>query len=282
MLAGFAEFTNRVPEDGLIVINGEDLGIAKLKELLPNRRYVTFGFGRNVDFQAMDLILSASGSRFRIRTRLGQSFPMEIGVPGLHNVLNATACFALAGALGLNVEVFEDALTNFRGVARRFSRYQSPNGFEVIDDYAHHPTEIMATMGAASQLKSALGGELITILQPHRYTSTRDFFDEYGPALKGADRVYITEVFASSEKPIEGVCGNRLADKIKGVLSCPVEFVQEFSSLPQKVAQIAGPRDIVLLMGAGNITDLVPEFLQSVVTPQINPVPVPIPGGVSQ
>jgi UDP-N-acetylmuramate--alanine ligase len=192
--------------------------------------------------------------------------PFELHVPGLHNVLNATAAVAIAIQLEMDPEVIAQGLKNFRGVDRRFQVKGSVRNITVIDDYGHHPTEICATLRAARDCNY---NRIHVIFQPHRYTRTRDSFDDFVKAFDDAATVEVLDIYAASEEPIEGVTAQALVSAIGR------EGVEYAASSEQAIAQVvqrAEPNDVILTLGAGSVSQIAPRVLEKLEAQPGNPV----------
>jgi UDP-N-acetylmuramate--alanine ligase len=176
-------------------------------------------------------------------------------VPGRHNVLNATAAIAVARQLEIPEEKIAEGLSHFRGVDRRFQRRGQVRGVTVVDDYGHHPTEIRATLAAASECGHK---HIHVIFQPHRYTRTKDLMDEFSGAFADADTVIVLPIYAASEEPIPGITAEHLAEKIQGP---SVRFAPDFAAAVNAVIAQAAEGDLVLTLGAGNVSQLAPQIL---------------------
>jgi UDP-N-acetylmuramate--alanine ligase len=194
-------------------------------------------------------------ARFLVNTATGPLGPFELHVPGRHNVLNATAAVAIARQLDVSAEKIAEGLNRFRGVDRRFQERGRARGVTVVDDYGHHPTEIRATLAAARECGYR---RVLVIFQPHRYTRTLDLMDEFSGAFRDADEVFVLPIYAASEEPIPGVTAERLATRIQGPA---VQFVPDFASAVAAVAGEADEGDLILTLGAGNVSQLAPQIL---------------------
>ena len=261
----FVDFMDRVPFYGVVIACTDD---ERLRNLLPRvtRRVLTYGMQDGADFriQAKDRPQSRGGqspaySMFTVQYRGKDLGGFELHVPGVHNVLNATA--AIAAGIGLDVSEnhIRIALSQFRGVDRRFQLRGRVNNISVVDDYGHHPTEIRATLAAARQCEFK---KIHVVFQPHRYTRTRDLMDEFAAAFDDADSLYILDIYAASEPPIEGVTAEALAKRIhKG--GKHVQYVANFNEAAATVAAEATPGDVILTLGAGNVSQLGPMLLDA-------------------
>jgi len=187
-------------------------------------------------------------------------------VPGIHNILNATAAIAVGLGLDLSVESIRGALESFRGVDRRFQLRGKTAGVSVIDDYGHHPTEIRATLAAARQCGFR---RIHVIFQPHRYTRTKELMDEFASALAEADSLAVLDIYAASEKPLEGITGEGLASKIREAGHPDVRYAASFADAVGAVAGTAEDGDMILTLGAGSVSQLGPMILEKLQTRQV-------------
>ena len=271
----FLEFMDRVPFYGMIVACNDD---PLLRRLLPEvqRRTVTYGTRRGSDF--LIKISGDSGerqnphpvaqdatrmghplSRFRITYRKDDLGEFTLHVPGVHNVLNATAAIAVGVGLEVGVEAIRTALDQFRGVDRRFQLRGRAAGVSVIDDYGHHPTEIKATLAAARQCGF---GKIHVIFQPHRFTRTRDLMDEFSTAFGDADSLFVLDIYAASEKPIEGITGEILSQRIREKSGKSVQYASSSADAVNAAAAAAKEGDMILTLGAGSVSQLGPMILE--------------------
>jgi len=182
-----------------------------------------------------------------------------LNVPGAHNVLNATAAIAVGVGLDVDVDAIRTALDQFRGVDRRFQLRGRAAGVSVIDDYGHHPTEIKATLAAAKQCGFR---KIHVIFQPHRYTRTRDLMEDFTTAFAGADSLFLLEIYAASEKPIEGITAQALGNRISEKSGKPVQYVASFTDAVKPVSDVAQEGDMILTLGAGSVSQLGPMILE--------------------
>ncbi len=271
----FLDFMDRVPFYGMIVACNDD---PQLRRLLPNvqRRTVTYGTRRGSDFLiklseptrrkdhpphpvAKDATrMGHPLSRFRVNYRKNDLGEFTLHVPGVHNVLNATAAIAVGVGLDISVESIRAALDQFRGVDRRFQLRGRAAGVSVIDDYGHHPTEIKATLAAARQCGFR---KIHVIFQPHRYTRTRDLIEEFTTAFGDADSLFVLDIYAASEKPIEGVTGEILATRIREKTAKDGGYAASPADAVDAAAAIALEGDMILTLGAGSVSQFGPMIL---------------------
>ena len=270
----FLDFMDRVPFYGMIVACNDD---PLLRRLLPEvqRRTVTYGTRRGSDFwikTAADPNQSPYPqfsqnpgevghplSRFHVHYRRQDLGEFTLHVPGLHNVLNATAAIAVGIGLDIGADAIRTALDQFRGVDRRFQLRGRVAGVSVIDDYGHHPTEIRATLAAARQCGFR---KVHVVFQPHRYTRTRDLMEEFTSAFSDADSLFVLDIYAASEKPIEGVSGEALAQKIRKKTVKLGRYASSPAEAVDSVAAVAEDGDMILTLGAGSVSQLGPMILE--------------------
>ena len=260
----FLEFMDRVPFYGMIVACNDD---PILRKLLPQvqRRVVTYGTRRGSDFLIKPGDIQQQPgehrplSHFRVSYRGKQLDEFTIRVPGTHNMLNATAAIAVGIGLDLSVENIRGALENFHGVDRRFQLRGKVAGISVVDDYGHHPTEIKATLSAAKQCGFR---KIHVIFQPHRYTRTQALMDEFADAFHDADSLYILDIYAASEKPIDGISGEALATRIREASGQNARYVRSFAEVVELVSHEAQEGDMILTLGAGSVSQLGPMILE--------------------
>jgi UDP-N-acetylmuramate--alanine ligase len=260
----FLEFMDRVPFYGMIVVCNDD---QPLRSLIPSirRRMVTYGTRRGSDFHiklgnaTFNSEEKRPVSHFQVSYRKQNLGEFHLNVPGEHNVLNATAAIAAGIGLDIGIEQIREALENFRGVDRRFQLRGKAAGVSVIDDYGHHPTEIRATLAAARQFGFR---KIHVVFQPHRFTRTRDLMAEFASAFNDADSVVVLDIYAASEKPIEGITGEALAIRIQDSSSRTVRYAGSFSEAAKALSGLAEQGDMVLTLGAGNVSQLGPVILE--------------------
>ena len=198
-------------------------------------------------------------SQFAVRYRDQDLGEFTLHVPGMHNVLNATAAIAVGVGLDVGLEAIRTALDQFRGVDRRFQLRGRVAGVSVIDDYGHHPTEIKATLAAA---RSCGFRKIHVVFQPHRYTRTRDLLEDFAMAFGDADSLFVLDIYAASEKPIEGISGEALARTIRESGGRSAQYVSSFADAVSSAAAVAQEGDMILTLGAGSVSQLGPMILE--------------------
>ena len=275
----FLEFMERVPFYGLVVGCNDD---PVLRRVLPrvHRRMTTYGTARGSDFLIRLDTSQGSGEhsprvRFRVAYKEQDLGEFTLHVPGVHNVLNATAAIAVGTVLDVSPDQIRSALDGFRGVDRRFQLKGKAAGVNVVDDYGHHPTEIRATLAAARQCGFR---RVHVIFQPHRFTRTRDLMDDFATAFGDADTLCVLDIYPASEKPIEGITGEALASRITEAGKKNVSYAPSFGDALTAVSGLAQPGDMVLTLGAGSVSQLGPMILEKLEKPPLAAGRLPIPG----
>ena len=259
----FLEFINKVPFYGLAVLCADD---ERLRALFPKivKRYYTYGLseteGVALDFRATEIVAKQGGSEFRASFRTRNLGPFRLSVPGIHNVSNALAAIAIGVELDVPVDLIRKALAAFTGVERRFHLRGETNDIMVVDDYGHHPTEIAAVLAAA---RATLQGRLVIAFQPHRYSRTAHLMDAFGPALREADEIVLSDIYAAGEEPIAGVTVERLADSIRAGSGRPVHLARTLDDVLAELLHIVRPGDAVVTLGAGSIGTLPKRLLHA-------------------
>jgi UDP-N-acetylmuramate--alanine ligase len=252
----FARFVERVEPGGLLVVCADDpvarsLGADGLRRGLTVR---TYGEAEDAGYRVADFTPRGLGSRFTVGSR-----PLELSVPGRHNALNATAAYAAAVELGVDAGAVAEGLAGFTGARRRLEPKGESAGVKVFDSYAHHPTELAADLRATRDYVGELGGgRIVAVFQPHLFSRTKFFAAEFGAALGLADEVVVLDVFPAREDPIPGVTGELVA---KTVPHGRVTYEPDGNAVAGRVAAIAAPGDVIITMGAGDVTTLGPKIL---------------------
>jgi len=254
----FAEFMGRTVDDGVLVVCGDDERLVALARQ-SGRRMVTYGFAEDCDVRCEPGDRRGIGRDFTALLPSGESIGCSMSVPGLHMVNNATAALAVAHVLGLDVGAAAAALATFSGVRRRFDLVGAVDGVTVVDDYAHHPTEVKATLEAAK----ALGyGRVWALFQPHRYSRTQAFAQEFGCAFDQADRLVLMDVYSAGEPPIPGVGGRTLLDTtLRHSPRARAAYLPHRADIVPYMAERVRAGDLVMTMGAGDVTTLGPELV---------------------
>ncbi len=248
----FVTFADRVPFFGQIILCLDNANNQSILPLLTrDHRVLTYGFSPQAELSATNLVTNGSSSLFRVHLAgHGELGAMELPLPGQHNVQNALAAVAVGLALDLEFPAIARAMSSFGGVHRRFENLGSWRGAAVIDDYAHHPTEVAATLQAAREAFPE--GRIFAVFQPHLYSRTRDLMQEFGRALLGADRAIVTDIYGSREEPIDGVEGQGVALAARQNGHRHAGFCADWREAAPLLEE-AGPEDVILTLGAGDI-----------------------------
>jgi UDP-N-acetylmuramate--alanine ligase len=258
----FTDFVNKVPFYGAAIICLDDPNVQLIIPILKRRR-VTFGLTAQADVSAFNIRHNQSfSSTFAVRkgnTTLGD---IELPVPGRHNVYNALAATAVALELEIPFERIVESFAGFKNANRRFQFKGEANGITVVDDYGHHPTEIVATLSAAKQ--GGDGKRTVVVFQPHRYSRTKELMDDFVVAFNNADLLFILDIYAASEQPIEGITAEALTENIKRYGHKNVAYIGDIKSATDKVCAALEPGDLVITLGAGSITTLSDEILKAI------------------
>ena len=257
--AHFVQFVNKVPFYGAVIICLDDPNV---QAIIPQitRRMITYGMTAQADIAAtqVEVMHDRFGSAFNVKYRGLDLGRVQLNVPGMHNVSNALAAISVGLDLELSFEIIASALETFRGAERRFQvKGTHSDNILVVDDYGHHPTEIRATLAAA---KSS-GRRLVTLFQPHRYTRTAALREEFARSFYDADVVLLTDIYAASEEPIEGITAQALAEDIERFGHRNVRYIGGVEQGAQAIADVVQPNDLVLTLGAGSVWKAGEEFL---------------------
>jgi UDP-N-acetylmuramate--alanine ligase len=248
LLDSFRRYANRSGKDGTVIVCGDSKGAMKATEdVLPRR--ITYGLDGDWDFTAKNIVYNNGYPSFTVYYNNEPLFETGLSVPGRHNILNALAATAASRLLDVSPNVIAGSLSKFTGTKRRFERLGvSKKGFTVVDDYAHHPTEVAATLSAAANFGYK---KIWCIFQPHTYTRTKYFFSDFVKALGLADHVVLTDIYSAREKDPGDISSSMLANSIKNAVYLP-----DFNEAANYVASRAQPEDLVITMGAGNVNEI--------------------------
>jgi len=254
----FRSFVQNIPFYGFAALCLDHPEVQALIGRIADRRILTYGFTPQADVRAVNVRFAEGGSRFdvlisdRVTGTQRSVSDLRLPMPGQHNVQNALAAVVVAREMGFDAETIRKGLAAFKGVKRRFTKTGEVDGITVIDDYGHHPVEIAAVLDAARQ---AYTGRVIAVVQPHRYTRLRDLFEGFCTCFNQADAVLVADVYAAGEAPIEGISRDALVDGMRTRGHRHVEALPSPEALPEMVAALAQPGDLVVCLGAGSITN---------------------------
>ncbi len=246
----FRRFIGLVPDDGFLVYCADSPDLVAMADEAAGKR-ISYGVARDAQVTATDVREERFGVTFRAILDGIEGPEIKLCVPGLHNVANALGVLATARELGVDVSEAARAMADFHGVGRRFERLGELSGALVVDDYAHHPTEVAATLTAA---RDGFNRRVIAIFQPHLFSRTRDFMEEFARALTAADVVIVASIYAAREEPIEGVDAGQIAERLRVLApDMQVQYMPDQGQIADRVREIAGPNDLIITLGAGDI-----------------------------
>jgi len=255
----FTAFVEKLPAEGLFVYCREDPRVRGLSSRV-GCRSVSYGLDEAADYQARMVESGQGVNRFEVCKKGDKLVEIALTVPGRHNVLNALACFATLAELGVSSDVISRGLSTFTGAVRRFQRKGERDGVTVVDDYAHHPTELEATLRAA---REGDWSRVIAVFQPHLYSRTEFLYAEFAKALLEADLAVVTDVYGAREDPMPGVTGKLIVDRMQRLSKgMPVAYLPRQSSIVEYLHRHTVPGDLVLTLGAGDIHRVGERFLE--------------------
>ncbi|HEX9019878.1 MAG TPA: UDP-N-acetylmuramate--L-alanine ligase [Nitrospirota bacterium] len=245
----FLTFINKVPFYGVSVLC---LDQPHIQSLIPRveKRYWTYGMSSQADYQAKEIARKPLGSAFKVLHHGRDLGWFELAVPGVHNISNSLAAIAVAREMDIDLEIIRKALREFSGVQRRFTIKGEADGVTVVDDYGHHPTEVKATLAAASW---GAGRRVVVVFQPHRYTRTQHLMEEFFTAFNQADKLVITDIYAAGEKPIPGVSGQALYEGIKQHGHKDVTYIPDKEQIARHMVEVLRKGDLMITLGAGDV-----------------------------
>jgi UDP-N-acetylmuramate--alanine ligase len=257
--SAFVQFASKVPFYGFVVLCLDE---PALQDIMPKlkKKIITYGLNGQADLQAVDLTHRQNVTRFVVLSGGKELGEIELQIPGKHNVQNALAAIAVGLEMGIPFAKVKAGIEKFTGVFRRWEVKADIGGVTVIDDYAHHPTEIRATLAGA---KAGWRRRLICVFQPHLYSRTRDFYDEFGRSFFNADVLVLTDVYPAREEPIQGVSGELNVNAAREFGHKNVAYVPDKKDIPAYLLKIKQPGDIIITMGAGDIWRFGEEFIMN-------------------
>jgi UDP-N-acetylmuramate--alanine ligase len=246
----FTQYANSVPFFGAAILCLDDPHVQAIVGDI-ERRVITYGTTRQAEVRAENIRRDGLQTRFDVMKRNERLGEVTLNVPGMHNLRNALAAVAVGLELEVDFDEIRDGLAGFSGVRRRFDKIGEARDVIVIDDYAHHPTEIRATLDAASQ--GYPDRRIVAVFQPHLYSRTRDFLDDFARSFFETDLLVLTDVYGAREEPIADIDGQRLADRAEQFGHRAVQYVPDKTDLPRELLDVTRPGDVVLMLGAGDI-----------------------------
>jgi UDP-N-acetylmuramate--alanine ligase len=257
--SAFIEFSNKVPFYGFVVLCLDE---PALQDIMPqiNKKVITYGLTTQADMRAVDITHNQISSSFTVKYHGEELGKINLKIPGLHNVKNSLVAVCIAMELGIEFEVIKKALESFTGVYRRFEiKYNKE--ILVVDDYAHHPTETSATLAG---VRSGWDRRLIAVFQPHLFTRTRDFYQEFGRSFLNSDVFICTDIYPAREAPIEGITGEMIAEAARKFGHKNVIYIPDKNDVPAKLMEIKKANDIIITMGAGDIWKFGEKFVDMI------------------
>lgn len=246
----FSKFVSRLPASGLAIMCTDDANVKMLSKQYEGRK-VTYGLTNGAMLKAIKMDFNEMGSSFTVINRGLEIGQFRLNIPGMYNIYNSLAAIAVGMELGIDMGTMQKSLAEFSGAKRRFQVLHGSSAMTVVDDYAHHPTEIMATLSAARKVHGE--GRIISVFQPHRYTRTKFFFDLYGQSFFNSDHVIVTDVYAAGEEPIAKISGELVAASLRKYGHQEVTYIPSISDVKNYILKIAGPNDFVITLGAGDV-----------------------------
>lgn len=260
LLSAFKSFITNLPFCGFGVLCIDHPVVRDLAQEINGRKIITYGIdSEDAHIRGVNISCDIDSSKFDVQIRMPGSVGTTIienivvPTPGKHNVLNCLAAISIGVELDFGINILKEGFRKFQGVKRRFSKAGSYNGAEIIDDYAHHPVEIDATLTAARSIADKRQSKVISIFQPHRYTRLSDLFEEFSRCFAVSELVYIVDVFPAGEKPIDGINSKALVDAINAT-GQEAKYLDDLSQIPKVIMENAKQDDLVVIMGAGNIS----------------------------
>lgn len=259
LIEAFNQFANQIPFYGVCALNAHDPLLMSIRENM-KKPVVTFGIElSSADYQAVNIKTDKTGTNFELVFRGEKLGPTKISLPGQHNVLNALGALAVAHQMGVKVDIMLAAISKFSGVGRRLELLASDKGFELVDDYGHHPTEVSATLGAVVESRAQ---KPIVIFEPHRYSRTQLCWNQFIECFDQAEEVYLCQIYPASEAPIEGITSNALCAAInaRGKVKC--QLLENKDALFSKINELKSQQQLVVSLGAGSIGKNVREWVK--------------------
>lgn len=254
----FVEFANKVPFYGFVILCLDEPSIQETLPLI-RKKVVTYGLNAQSDLRAVNISFHENHSKFNLLRHGEDLGEIKLKVPGMHNIKNSMAAIGIGLELGIDIREIKKAVESFTGVYRRLEIKADVDSVMVVDDYAHHPTEVQATLSA---LKSGWPDRrVVAVFQPHLYTRTRDFHDEFGRSFLNADVLVVTEIYPAREEPIQGITGELVVNDARAFGHKEAYFIQDKKQLPEFLMKTTEPGDIVVTLGAGDISKYAEEFV---------------------
>jgi UDP-N-acetylmuramate--alanine ligase len=247
--SAFLQFCNSIPFYGEIILCADSEPLMKLSNSI-KKPIVTYGTVLGADFRADNIIFNQNCSEYDLLHKEKKLGKIKINVPGKHNVLNSLAAISLGIELGVSIDILKNSINDYNGVRRRFDIKPNNSQIMVVDDYAHHPTEVKATINAA---RSGWDKNIVTVFQPHLFTRTRDFYKEFANSLFGSDHLIITDIYPAREKPIKNISSMLIVNELKSMGHKNISYINDLSNLNAILDELNLDNHMVITMGAGDI-----------------------------
>jgi UDP-N-acetylmuramate--alanine ligase len=247
--SAFVEFANRVPFYGTVIYCSDDQNVRAISEHFKGHA-ISYGLTEDASYQARQIKHDQKSSTFNVYKNNESLGEIELHIPGTHNIKNALAVIALSETVGISFAHIQAGLNGFSGIERRFEVKAEISDIIVVDDYAHHPSEVKATLDAA---RKSWDRRIIAVFQPHLFSRTRDFYGDFARELAQADIVFVTEIYPAREKPISGISGKLITEALKKLKHSDTYFIAEKTELTENVIKEVKPGDMILTLGAGDI-----------------------------
>lgn len=264
IMHAFSDFLHKLPEDGLAVLCFDNDGVKETAEKT-DRTYVSYALDHEADYTARNIRTKGPSTEYDVYYRNEFAGSIKLNVPGRHNVTNSLAAVAVGRHIGLSFNQIARGLEGFHGAKRRFQTKGKVEGVWIVDDYAHHPTEIRTTLMAARQTEPK---RLISVFQPHRFTRTKYLREEFGRAFVPADILILTDVYAAGEEPIPGITGEVIKEEVERQTGRQVIYIPQREKIARYLEEVVESGDLVMTMGAGNIYQAGEELVERLVKKQ--------------
>jgi len=261
LLGAFSEYVSRVPFYGSVILPDKDTNVMRIRDGI-KRPIVTFGFEATADVQAIDIVYTDLGSQFTLVYKGEPLGTIRLSIPGKYNIANALAASAAALEIEVPFTAIEEGLNDFHGVDRRFQVRGQARGVTIVDDYAHHPSEVSATLTGIKASKMGQRGRTIAVFQPHLFTRTRDFYRQFAEALHIADEALVVDIYPAREKPLQGISSTMIADYADSIGYKNVRYIGLKENAIDEIVKFAREGDIVITLGAGDVFRIIPRLLK--------------------
>ena len=266
ILETFEKFLSNLRENAIIMANTDNEGVKRLvkyfteHKLAHNAKFVTYSIGGNTDYSAKNINYGEEYTVFDIYHKGELQTTLKICLKGVHNVYNSLAVWGSLHQAGVQMDLVNPHFATFTGMGRRFQKVGEFDGISIYDDYAHHPTEIKATLSSSKSFKNR---NVIAVFQPHRYTRLQNLWNEFMGAFSDVDRVVVTDVYAASEDPIEGISGKTIVDEVKKQTGVDAVYIEKLEDIAPWLKENIQAGDLIITMGAGNIYTVGENLAQS-------------------